>query len=38
MEQDSPGLILQPFGQKMPQVLWKVNIEPLQFFWGHLGN
>lgn len=36
--QDSPGLALQPVTQKMPQVLGKVDIEPLHFFWGHLGD
>lgn len=35
---DSPGLVLQPVTQEMPQVTGKVNIEPLQFFWGHLGD
>lgn len=36
--QDSPGLVLQPVTQEMPQVLREVNIEPLQFFWGHFGD
>ena len=36
--QDSPGLVLQPVTQEMPQVLRKVDIEPLQFFWGHFGD
>lgn len=35
---DSPGLTLQPVSQEMPKVLGKVNVEPLQFFRGHLGN
>lgn len=35
---NSPGLVLQPVTQEMPQVMGKVNIEPLQFFWGHLGD
>lgn len=36
--QNSPGLVLQPVTQEVPQVMGKVNIEPLQFFWGHLGD
>lgn len=35
---DSPGLFLQPVTQEMPQALGKVDVEPLQFFWGYLGN
>lgn len=37
-QQDSPGLALQPVTQQTPQVLGKINIEPLQFFWGYLGD